>query len=255
MFVLRQPMDRLPVAMLIVGSFMRLYGFFSVKAPFTLQHWLSAFRDPLLLVCLKNSVVIALGVGTLGLSVYALIAYVIVRTKIPARAIISVLAWLPWALPGILLGMALLWLLLSLPGVSLVYGTFAPLILVLIIKEMPIGTHMMKVALAQISSELEEASWLCGAGRLTTFWRISLPLITPTLISIFAIILIAALRDISTTILLVTAKTRSLSVLMLEYSRGGQLEVASIIGVLITLVAVAMAMMARRVGLRLSIES
>ena len=171
----------LPMLMLIIGSFMRLYGFFSVKAPFTVQHWLSALRDPLLLVCLKNSLVIALGVGIFGLAVYAMIAYVIVRTQIPGRAIISILAWLPWAVPGILLGVALLWLLLSLPGISIIYGTFAPLILVLIIKEMPIGTHMMKTALAQISKELEEASLACGAGRFTTFRRISLPLITPTL--------------------------------------------------------------------------
>ena len=114
---------------------------------------------------------------------------------------------------------------------------------------------MMKVALGQISKELEEASLVCGASGFTTFRRISLPLITPTLISIFAIVLIAALRDISTTILLVTAKTRPLSVLMLEYSRGGQLEVASIIGVLITIMAIVTAMMARRVGLRLSIEA
>lgn len=245
----------LPMVMLIVGSFMRLYGFFSVKAPFTIQHWLSAFRDPLLLICLKNSLIIALGVGVFGLSVYAIIAYVIVRTQIPARQTISILAWLPWAVPGILLGVALLWLLLSLPGMSFIYGTFVPLILVLIVKEMPIGTHMMKAALGQISRELEEASWACGAGRFTTFWRISLPLVTPTLISIFAIILIGALRDISTTILLVTAKTRPLSILMLEYSRGGQLEVASIIGVLITILAIAMAMMARRFGLRMAIES
>ena len=245
----------LPMLMLIVGSFMRLYGFFSVKAPFTVQHWLDAVRDPLMLVCLKNSLVIALGVGVVGLAFYAMIAYVIVRTQIPGRATISILAWLPWAVPGILLGVALLWLLLSLPGMSLLYGTFAPLILVLIIKEMPIGTHMMKTALGQISKELEDASLACGAGRFTTFWRISLPLITPTLLSIFAILLIGALRDISTTILLVTAKTRPLSVLMLEYSRGGQLEVASIIGVLITMVAVVMAMMARRFGSKMSIES
>lgn len=245
----------LPTLMLIVGSFMRLYGFFSVKSPFTVQHWLSAIRDPLLLVCLKNSLVIGLGVGVVGLAVYAMIAYVIVRTQMPARAMVSILAWLPWAVPGILLGVAMLWLLLSLPGMSLLYGTFAPLILVLIIKEMPIGTHMMKAAFGQISKELEEASWACGAGRFTTFWRISLPLVTPTLISIFAIVLIAALRDISTTILLVTAKTRPLSILMLEYSRGGQLEVASILGVMITTVAVAMAMMTRRLGSRISIES
>ena len=244
----------LPVLMLIAGSFMRLYGFFSINAPFTLKHWMSTFSDPLLMICLKNSLIIALGVGVIGLAVYATIAYVLVRTTIPARPAISILAWLPWAVPGILLGVALLWLLLSLPGMSIFYGTFVPLILVLVIKEMPIGTHMMKTALGQISKELEEASWVCGASRFTTFRRISLPLITPTLVSIFAIVLIAALRDISTTILLVTANTRPLAVLMMEYSRGGQLEVASIIGVLITTVAILMAMVARRVGLRMSME-
>ena len=179
-----------------------------------------AFYDPALAVRVARSVVAdmsqkladhRLGVGVFGLTVYAMIAYVIVRTQIPARQTISILAWLPWAVPGILLGVALLWLLLSLPGMSFIYGTFVPLILVLIVKEMPIGTHMMKAALGQISRELEEASWACGAGRFTTFWRISLPLVTPTLISIFAIVLIGALRDISTTILLVTAKTRPLS--------------------------------------------
>jgi iron(III) transport system permease protein len=244
----------LPVLMLIIGSFMRLYGFFSINAPFTSKHWMSTFSDPLLLICLKNSLIVALAVGVIGLAVYATIAYVVVRTTIPARSAISILAWLPWAVPGILLGVALLWLLLSLPGMSIFYGTFVPLILVLIVKEMPIGTHMMKTALGQISKELEEASWVCGASRFTTFRRISLPLITPTLVSIFAIVLIAALRDISTTILLVTANTRSLAILMMEYSRGGQLEVASIIGVLITTVAILMAMVARRVGLRMSME-
>ena len=105
----------LPLAMLVTGSFMRLYGFFSVKTPFTIQHWLSALRDPLLLVCLKNSLIIALGVGVVGLAVYAMIAYVIVRTQVPGRSTISMLAWLPWALPGILLGVALLWLLCRCP--------------------------------------------------------------------------------------------------------------------------------------------
>jgi iron(III) transport system permease protein len=242
----------LPIAMLILGSFMRLYGFFSIKSPLTLNHWLSAFRDPLFLVSLNNSLIIGLAVSALGVITYATIAYALVRTKLPGRSTISVLAWLPWAVPGILLGVALLWLLLSLPLVSLVYGTFVPLILALIVKEMPIGTHMMKTALVQLSKDLEDASLTCGAGHLETFCRITLPLIAPTIVSIFAIVLISALRDISTTILLVSASTRPLSVLMLEYSRGGQLEIASIMGVIITAVAVAVAMLARRLGLKIN---
>lgn len=70
-------------------------------------------------------------------------------------------------------------------------------------------------------------------------------MIVPTLVSIFAIVFVSAIRDISTIILLITARNRSLAVLMMEYSRGGQLEVASIIGVIIAVVAIA----ARRLGL------
>ncbi len=245
----------LPLAMLLLGSFMRLYGFFAVKSPLTVQHWLSASKDPLFLVSLKNSLIIGLGVAAIGVIGYGLIAYTITRTRAPLRSMLSVLAWLPWAVPGILLGVALLWLLLSLPLVSLLYGTLAPIILVLVVKEMPIGTHLMKTALGQISRELEEASLACGAHRFTTFWRITVPLIAPTVVSIFSIVFVAAIRDISTTILLVSARTRSLSVLMLEYSRGGQLEIASIMGVIIATVSIAVALLARRLGLAIGVGS
>ena len=73
-------------------------------------------------------------------------------------------------------------------------------------------------------------------------------MIVPTLVSIFAIVFVSAIRDISTIILLITARNRSLAVLMMEYSRGGQLEVASIIGVIIAVVAIAAAIVARRLG-------
>ena len=216
---------------------------------------MAAFSDPLFLLSLKNSLVIGLWVGVLGVATYALIAYAITQKDVPLRTTIGILAWLPWAVPGILLGVAFLWLLLSLPVLSLFYGTFVPLILVLIVKEMPIGTHMMKAALGQISADLEEASLVSGAGRFTTFRRITLPIIAPTVVSIFAIVLIGALRDISTTILLVGARTRPLSTLMLEYSGGGQLEIASIIGVIIGAVAIVVAMTVRRLGLSMAVEA
>ena len=241
----------LPLAMLLIGSFMRLYGFFNVAAPFTTAHWRAALTDPLFLSSLGNSLILGLSVALAGVGLYSLIGYAILRSRIPGRHLVSLFAWLPWAVPGILLGVALLWLVLSLPGISLFYGTFVPLIVVLIVKEMPIGTHMMKSAFGQIALDLEDASRASGAGWFTTFRRITLPLVAPTLVSIFVLVFISALRDISTTILLVTAATRPLSILMMEFSRGGQLEVASILGVVISVVAIAAALIGRRLGLRL----
>jgi iron(III) transport system permease protein len=244
----------LPLATLLTGSFMRLYGFFHVASPFTTAHWRTALGDPLFLSSLGNSLILGLTAALLGVGLYSLIGYAIQRSRLPGRHLVSIFAWLPWAVPGILLGVALLWLLLSLPGVSLFYGTFVPLILVLIIKEMPIGTHLMKSAFGQIARDLEDASQASGAGWLTTFRRITLPLVAPTLVSLFILVFIGALKDISTTILLVTAATRPLSILMMEFSRGGQLEVASILGVVISVAAIAAALIGRRLGLRLGTQ-
>ena len=149
----------------------------------------------------------------------------------------------------------LLFLILSLPGLSLLYGSLVVLVLVLMVKEMPIGTHMMKTSIGQIAQELEQSSRVCGAGAITTFRRIVLPLMRPMLVSIFVLVFIAALRDISTIVLMVTPATRPLSILMLEYSQSAALESAAVIGAIIMTIMVIVALLARRLGLRVADEA
>ena len=71
----------------------------------------------------------------------------------------------------------------------------------------------------------------------------------------FSIAFISAIRNSSTTILLITAGNYSLFVVMLECSRGGQLEIASIIGVIVAAVTLVTAIFARRTGLTVGIDS
>jgi len=245
----------LPTAMLFVGSFMKLFGFFNVPDPFTTRHWEAVLRDPVFLISLRNSLAISLGTAAAGVLLYAGLAYVLMRSRLVGRRITDLLAWLPWTIPGILLGIGLLFLILSLPGLSLLYGSLVALVLVLMVKEMPIGTHMMKTSIGQIAQELEQSSRVCGAGGLTTFRRIILPLMRPMLVSIFVLVFIAALRDISTIVLLVTPATRPLSILMLEYSQSAALESAAVIGAIIMTIMVVVALLARRLGLRVADEA
>jgi iron(III) transport system permease protein len=229
---------------------MRLFGFLTIADPFSTKHWLAVLREPSFLSALRNSLIIACGVAFLGGLAYSLIAYAIARSRLAGRPLLAILVWLPWAVPGILLGVAILWLLLSVPVLNLLYGSFWALILALAIKEMPIGTHMMKNGFQQVSIELEQASRVSGAGWFTTYRRVTLPLIAPTLVSIFVLVFIATLRDISTSILLASASTRPLSLLMIEFSMAGEMEAAAVIGVVISLMAVTVAVIARRFGLR-----
>jgi len=245
----------LPTSMLFVGSFMKLFGFFNVPEPLTTRHWATVLRDPVFLISLRNSLLIGLGTASVGVLAYAGLAYLLVRSRLVGRRVTDLLAWLPWTIPGILLGIGLLFLVLSVPGLSFLYGSILVLILVLVVKDLPIGTHMMKTSVGQIGLELEQSSRVCGAGSLTTFRRIVLPLMRPMLVSIFVLVFIAALRDISTIVLMVTPGTRPLSILMLEYSQSAALESAAVVGAMLMLIMIVVALLARRFGLRVADEA
>jgi iron(III) transport system permease protein len=186
---------------------------------------------------------------------YGLVAYAIARSRLAGKRALSLLVWLPWSVPGILLGMSLLWLMLTLPVVNLLYGTMGALVLALIIQSMPIGTQMLRTSFGQVGDELEQASTVSGAGWLMTYRRIMLPLIAPMLVSIFVLTFISSLRDISTTILLAGSRTRPLSLLMMEFATAGTLEPAAAIGVILSAIAIGVALIARRLGLRVLSES
>src|SRR5262249_25342187 len=72
-----------PLFMLLCGSFMKLFGFFDIPAPFTLDHWRSVLVDPIFLRSLINSLVLGGAAGAGGALLYALIAYLIVRSGLP----------------------------------------------------------------------------------------------------------------------------------------------------------------------------
>jgi iron(III) transport system permease protein len=82
-----------------------------------------------------------------------------------------------------------------------------------------------------------------------------LPLMRPMLVSIFVLVFIAALRDVSTIVLMVTPSTRPLSILMLEYSQSAALESAAVVGTILMAIMVAVALVVRRLGLRVADET
>jgi iron(III) transport system permease protein len=75
-------------------------------------------------------------------------------------------------------------------------------------------------------------------------------LIGPMLVSIFVIIFISALRDISTIIFLASARTQTLSLLMMQFATSSNLEASAVIGVITTAIVVVVALLARRFGLQ-----
>jgi len=240
----------LSLVFLVLGSFMRRFGFFNLEDPFTFSHWLELLGDPILFSSLANSLILGTATALLAVVLFSLVAYVIVRSQLAGRGLVDMMAWVPWAIPGVLMGLALLWLYLETPLRAVLYGSMTGLVLAMIIKELPVGTQLLKAGFVRLGNELEEAARICGASWPLTYRRVILPLVSPVLINVAVLSFQGAVRDIATVVFLYNNASRPLSILLLEYSFSGELERGAAVGILLVVMISVMALIARRLGYR-----
>src|ERR671923_1536091 len=243
-------MMALPLAFLVLGSFMRRYGFFHINSPFTLAHWQNLFGDPIFLVSLKNSLIIATVTALGGILLYSTVAYLLVSRRMIAAPLLESFCWLPHILPGILLGLGVLWLFLSTSLRHVLYGTVWGIAFALILSDSPVTTQAFKAGFLQLGGDLEEAARVSGASWGYTYRRILLPLLAPIAAATGLMNFGNALTSISTPVLLYSHQSRPLSILLLEYSFTGELERGAALGLFITLIIGALMIVGRKFGLQ-----
>jgi iron(III) transport system permease protein len=242
-----------PLAVLVLGTFMKVSGMFHVPDPYTLGHWTGVLGDPLFLRSLINSLLMAGGAALFGTFLYCMVSYVSIRTKMAGRGALDFMTWLPWAVPGILLSVGLLWVVLgTFRAFVPLYGTLYLLILAMVINQMPQGARIMDGTMVQIGRELEEGARVSGASWFYTFRRVLAPLLTPTFLATAITIFLTALRDISLVVLLYSSKWRVLSVLMLEHYIGQSAEKGMVVGLIITVLCIVAALLAKGLGMKLA---
>jgi iron(III) transport system permease protein len=239
-----------PIVTLLLGTFTKLFGFFFMKNAWTAQHWIDVFADSSFRASMANSFLVAILSAVIGTVCYALLAWCLVRSKLWGRQLLSVFVWLPWSIPGILLGLSLLTLILNVRSLSVINGTIVPMVLIILIKEIPIGVQMLKTSIVQIASELEEAGQTSGARFSMIFRRITLPLIAPMFGSVFILVFVSAFRDISATILLSGPNSQTMPLLMIGLLEEGRFESAAVIGVVLSVVVLIMTVAMTKLQLR-----
>src|SRR5207253_728372 len=166
-----------------------------------------------------NAVEVGITTAIVGGALAFAIGYTIHRTQAPGRRAIDLLATLPVAIPGLVIGVAYLWAWIGLPGG--LYGTIWILALAFIARFMPDTVKALSTSLLQIHKELEEASWLCGKGMLGTIRAIVLPLARPGVVAGMTLLFILAIRELGSSLFLYTSNTMVMAVLLLDYYEGG----------------------------------
>lgn len=243
-----------PLCVLTMGSFMTRIGYFSLG--FTLEHWIFVLNDPVFLKSLWTTLIIASTAAFGSPLLFSVVAYILVRTRLPGRGVLDLIIWGSGAIPGILSGLGLLWVFLGTPGLSFLFGTIWALILVVILQGNTTGVNIMKGAFVQIGPDMEEAARAAGAGWVRTYFLIWLPLLMPTLVLLAVFNFVLAAGATANIILLASRDTLTLSILALELSTVGvsNREAASIVSIFILLLTVVVAVIVRAFGGRLGIR-
>jgi iron(III) transport system permease protein len=247
-------MTVLPVFFMLFGSFMEVFGYFDVPGGvFTTEHWLTVLRDPLFLNSLWDTLSIAAATALASMVLFPALAYLIVRGRYRGRGLLDFLTWIPTTVPGIVIGLALLWMFLRTPFLRPAYGTDLGLVLAFLIAGMALGVQIVKAGIMQISLELEEAAQIGGATWLITMRRVVVPLVAPTVVAVGVLQFVGATRAVSTAVLLSSHATQPLAVFQLKYIEAGDLEAASVVGVVVLVLSTGVAFAARLFGLKLGL--
>ena len=243
----------LPVFILLWSSFIPYYGVpsWELVGKLTLANYKYIMSYPLALTAFKNSFYLSVGSATLVMLLTSVIAWITVKSKLPGRIFLDNMAFIPIAMPGIVLGVSLIWVYLTLP--IPIYGTIWVLLLAYITKFMPYGIRAASASMIQINKELEEASLASGGTWFQTFRKVLLPLLMPGFVAGWIYISIIALRELSTSILLYSYSSTVLSIMAFDLWEGGQYTYVCALGVLMVLLLVAMAFVARKLGAKIGI--
>lgn len=244
-----------PLSILVLGSFMTRIGYFMLG--FTLEHWKLVLSDPVFIKALGTTLVLGTTAAVISPLLFSVIAYILVRTRLPGRGALDLMVWCSGAVPGILAGLSLLWLFLGTPGLSFLFGTIWALIIVVILQGKTTGVNVMKGLFVQIGADMEEAARVSGAGWLRTYFRIWLPLLMPALMLIAVMNFVSAASATGSIILLASRDTMTLSLMALELSSiaVSNREAASIISIFIIAFTVTGAIVVRALGARVGVRA
>lgn len=198
---------------------------------------------------LSNTAILGIGTATAVTAISAAGGWFIARRH-PGAWLLDQLASAPLAFPAIVLGLAFLNLFLASP--LPLYGTVTSLVIASAIACLPYGIRYGTVGVSQLHPELEEASRASGASETTTFLRVVVPLIAPSLIACWLLVFLLSVRAVSVPLMLAGPNNAVVASALYDLWKDGQTGELAAMGLVwtgaMTVVSLAFFGLARRFG-------
>ena len=239
----------MPIVILVMESFMLKEGIYSLDN-FTLHYWIGEsnpqimeglpgiFKNDEFINSLFNSLRLTLVNGVFGTIFGQLLGYITAKGRGRLHGkLVEQLVFIPYLIPSVAFGGIYL-SMFSQPqqifGVTLVpalYGTFALLTLVSVVKHLPFAARAGPSNMLQISGELEEAATIEGAGFFRRFVKIVFPLSKGGFISGFMLIFVSIMKELDLIILIMTPTTSTLPYLAFRYQNGNSPQASDCVAI------------------------
>ena len=183
---------------------------------FTLINWTTVFGRTETMNCLKNSLVYASVTATVGIVIACTMSYLLQRTRIRGRKIPDFLITLGSGTPSVVIALGLIMTMKGNFGIN-IYNTAYIMIIAYTIKYLMMGMRTVVSAMSQIHVSLEECSQVSGASWLRTMFKITGPLIFPSIAAGWFLIFIPSFYELSMTTLLYSSTTKTIGFQLYEY--------------------------------------
>lgn len=212
----------LPIAVVIYTSFLQTQG-----PVFSGGFGLNSYARVITEVpdVILNTFRFALMATLLITMIGALMSYLIVRRETRLASFLDSVLMVPYVVPGVVMAIGFL-LTFNTPPWDLV-GTASIIVLIMFIRRLPYGIRATSAVLRQIKPSIEEAAVSLGASPVKAFLKITVPLMAPGIIAGAMMSFITAINELSSTLLLYTAKTTTMPVKVYVAVLDGEFGIAA----------------------------
>jgi iron(III) transport system permease protein len=227
----------LPLIILLRTSFVVRWGLPVSWQNLTLKNY-AAFADPGTIVptALFNSALISAVVASVCVVLALLIVWLVERTTLPGRGLLTFTATVTFAFPGVALAVGFV---LGYGGPTLaLFGTIWLFFIAFTAHRLPFAFMFMRNSVKQLSSEMEEAARTAGASWARSIVDISAPLLKSGIVAAWMIVFAVTLRELSMAILLYVPGTETLPVAIYSFIDNGTFEIAAAVSVVLILLSI-----------------
>jgi iron(III) transport system permease protein len=225
------------VSVLILYFYVLLFYASIVKAfganyQITLKHYTVVFTEGL--KAIKDTLIIATAGMMLGGLYGVVVGYLVSKKTFISRSAMEIISMVNYSLPGTIVGIAYL-IAFNNPPI-MITGTAIIIIACYVFRYGATGIRTTVAILQQIDPSIEEASFSLGANAITTFKRITIPLILPGLFSGLGVVFIRSMTAISATIFLISINWTLITVRILDKMTELELGVAAAFSTLVVVI-------------------